>query len=105
MNISTISRVSSISLLASAICMSTQISAQDKNKLTNNGDIEVIMVSAQKRLQSVQEVPISMSAFSGDMIKQIGATDFKGLTDVTPGFSVVGEVMHSTILYSWCWLE
>ena len=90
MNISTISRVSSISLLASAICMSTQISAQDKNKLTNNGDIEVIMVSAQKRLQSVQEVPISMSAFSGDMIKQIGATDFKGLTDVTPGFSVVG---------------
>ncbi len=79
---------------------------KNKNKLTNNGDIEVIMVSAQKRLQSVQEVPISMSAFSGDMIKQIGATDFKGLTDVTPGFSVVGgSDAFPSILYSWCWLE
>lgn len=90
MNIQAARRVFSISLLASTVSMSMQTFAQENKEPIGEDAIERIMVSAQKRLQSVQEVPIAMSAFSGDMIKQVGATDFKGLTQVTPGFSVVG---------------
>ncbi|MBN7796782.1 TonB-dependent receptor [Parahaliea mediterranea] len=52
--------------------------------------LEELVVTAQKREQSLQEVPIALSAFGGDAIKQLGATDFTGLTSVTPGFSVSG---------------
>jgi iron complex outermembrane recepter protein len=71
------------SLLAAAI--STATHAQN-----DSWAIEEIVVTAQKRAQSSQDVPIALSAFSNDMLKQVGATDFKGLTKMTPGFSVAG---------------
>lgn len=52
--------------------------------------LEEIIVTAQKRAQSSQDVPIALSAFSSDMLRQVGATDFKDLTKMTPGFSVAG---------------
>ncbi|MEC8428627.1 MAG: TonB-dependent receptor, partial [Pseudomonadota bacterium] len=70
-----------LGLLTSAISIATH--AQELA-------LEEVIVTAQKRAQSSQDVPIALSAFTGDMIKQIGATDFKGLTHVTPGFSVTG---------------
>jgi len=72
-----------ISLLASAICLAPNAGA-------DQWALEEIIITAQKRAQSSQDVPIALSAFTGDMIKQLGATDFKGLTNVTPGFSVSG---------------
>ncbi|BFM14863.1 TonB-dependent receptor [Maricurvus nonylphenolicus] len=73
----------STSLMAAAISSATH--AED-----NTWAIEEIVVTAQKRAQSSQDVPIALSAFSNDMLKQVGATDFKGLTKMTPGFSVAG---------------
>ncbi|GAB3090915.1 TonB-dependent receptor [Aestuariicella hydrocarbonica] len=52
--------------------------------------IEELVVTAQKREQSLQEVPIALSAFGSDAVKQLGASDFTGLTSATPGFSVSG---------------
>ena len=49
--------------------------------------IEEVVVTAQKREQSLQDVPIAVSAFSGDMMKKANIEDVRGLTDVTPGFS------------------
>ncbi len=74
-----------LTLLASAI--STTVSAQSN---LDDWAIEEVVVTAQKRAQSAQDVPIALSAFDADMIKQSGATDFKGLTKMTPGFSVSG---------------
>jgi iron complex outermembrane receptor protein len=51
---------------------------------------EVISVTAQKRAQSIQDVPISMSAFSEDTLNSIGAEDFTDLTSLVPSLSVVG---------------
>lgn len=75
-----------LSLLASAI--STTVSAQSN---LEDWAIEEVVVTAQKRAQSAQDVPIALAAFSEDMLKQVGATDFKGLTNMTPGFSVSGS--------------
>ncbi len=79
----TITTALTTSLLAAAI--STATHAQD-----DTWALEEIVVTAQKRAQSSQDVPIALSAFSNDMLKQVGATDFKGLTKMTPGFSVAG---------------
>jgi iron complex outermembrane receptor protein len=46
-----------------------------------------VIVTAQKRQQSLQDVPLSVSAFSGDMMKETRMSDIRGLVDFTPGFS------------------
>jgi len=50
-------------------------------------EIEVIEVKVQKRTQSVQEVPVAVSAFNGDMMDQLRIEDVRGLVDLTPGFN------------------
>lgn len=52
--------------------------------------LEEVIVSAQKRDQSAQDVPIALSAFTADAIEQIGSPDFEGLQFFTPGLSVSG---------------
>lgn len=43
--------------------------------------LEEVLVTAQKRQESLQDIPLSVSAFSGDEIKDIGAVDFRGLSN------------------------
>ncbi|MGE0623481.1 MAG: TonB-dependent receptor [Pseudomonadales bacterium] len=47
--------------------------------------IEEIVVTAQKREQSLQDVPISVSAFSGEDISALGTTHLDQLTEFIPG--------------------
>lgn len=42
--------------------------------------LEEVIVTAQKRTESLQDVPLSVSAFTGEDIKSIGAVDFRGLS-------------------------
>ncbi|HEY5558648.1 MAG TPA: TonB-dependent receptor, partial [Steroidobacteraceae bacterium] len=46
-----------------------------------------VYVTAQKRQQSLQDVPLSVSAFSGEFLKETRMGDIRGLVDFTPGFS------------------
>lgn len=50
-----------------------------------NKGLEVIQVTAQKRSENVQEVPIAISAFSDAEIGKIGATNINDLGLLTPG--------------------
>ena len=49
--------------------------------------LEEIVITAQKRQQSLQDVPLSVSAFTGDMLKDGRMADIRGIVDFTPGFS------------------
>jgi len=49
--------------------------------------IEEVVVTVQKREQSLQEVPVAVSAFEGDMLAKMGVGDVRGLVDLTPGFN------------------
>lgn len=57
------------------------------------GQIEEVTVTAQMRAESLKDVPMSVSAFSGDSIKQGNLSSFKDLFALTPGIS--GETNDS----------
>ncbi|WP_101756653.1 TonB-dependent receptor [Oceanicoccus sp. KOV_DT_Chl] len=49
--------------------------------------LEEILVTAQKRLESVQDVPISMTVLSGEDMKSAGINDVNSLERVSPNLS------------------
>jgi len=56
---------------------------QDSDFLT----IEEVVVTAQKREQSVQDVPVSMTAFDAAFTKRVNLDDVKDLVKFSPGFA------------------
>lgn len=50
--------------------------------------LDTIVVTAQKREQQVQEVPIAISAYSGDFLDSFGATDLDDIGNLVPGLEV-----------------
>ncbi|MCX2782428.1 TonB-dependent receptor [Microbulbifer thermotolerans] len=57
------------------------------------GEIEEVTVTAQMRTESLKDVPMAVSAFSGDTVKNSNLSDFKDLFALTPGVS--GETNDS----------
>ena len=47
--------------------------------------VEVIIVTAEKREESILDVPLGMTALAGDKIEQLGLTNFMDLEQVVPG--------------------
>jgi iron complex outermembrane receptor protein len=52
------------------------------------GMMEEVIVTAQKREQSLQKTPISLTAFTGDTIEALGLRQSVDVTAQTPNFSV-----------------
>ncbi|NNE41884.1 MAG: Plug domain-containing protein, partial [Marinicaulis sp.] len=48
---------------------------------------DVIVVTAQKREQNINEVPMSITAATGEQLEQAGIKDVSDLQKITPGFS------------------
>ncbi|HEY2883702.1 MAG TPA: TonB-dependent receptor [Rhizomicrobium sp.] len=48
-------------------------------------DIEVVVVTAEKRSQDVQTVPIAISVFGSEKRDQLGITSIQDMTNFTPG--------------------
>lgn len=64
-----------------------------KNRL-----VEEIVVTAQKREENIQNVPISISAFSAAALDAKGIDDAKGLAQATPGV-YYGQTVNFAIIY------
>ncbi len=50
--------------------------------------IEEITVTAQKRVQSIQDVPVTISAYDGGFLEELGIAELDVLSDVTPGLVI-----------------
>ncbi|HOP19642.1 MAG TPA: TonB-dependent receptor [Amphiplicatus sp.] len=59
------------------------------------GQVEEITVTAQKREQNVQEVPIAISAFTADALEERAVTNVAGLANITPNVSLDGGTPFS----------
>ena len=60
-------------------------------------DTGEIVVTAQKRAENVQDVPISIAAFSGDTLEKNNVTTVEDLGKITPNFSVAKGAQTSYI--------
>ena len=54
----------------------------------STGALEEVIVTATKRSKSLQEVPIAISAFSGETIDKAGISNIAGISNRTPGFQL-----------------
>jgi outer membrane receptor protein involved in Fe transport len=54
-----------------------------------------IIVTAQKREQNIQDVPISVIALSAQQLKEGGVTDIKNLQALTPGLTVTSTTSEN----------
>ena len=55
--------------------------------LAQQGALEEIIVTARKREESVQDIPIAVSAFTADDIRELGILSVDDIALYTPGFS------------------
>jgi len=50
--------------------------------------LDEIIVTSQKREQSLQVTPVAVTVFGGDDLNALGIFDIKGISEFTPGFSM-----------------
>lgn len=61
--------------------------AQEADKGSEKA-LEEVVVVAQKRAQSIQDVPVTISAYDGDFLESVGIGELDALSDITPGLVI-----------------
>lgn len=76
-----------LSLMAAstAIPFSNHVAAQSESP---DFRLEEVIVTARRREESLQTVPISVNAVSGDMIEQLNIQDFEDMQAIIPGLTL-----------------
>lgn len=82
-------RVLSLAIIA-ACGINSPVKAQSEETAPGmtTTQIEEITVYAQRRAQSIQDVPITISAYNGDLLERIGIVELDALSDITPGLVI-----------------
>lgn len=70
---------------ASALSNSTWSQSSGERQL----QLEEVLVTAQKRTESLSDVPVSVTALSGDKLKESGIENLSDLSQYTPNFKLV----------------
>src|SRR6202789_276554 len=65
-------------------------SAADTTSASNDdqGTLAEIVVTAQKRAENLQDVPIAISTVSGNQLAAVAATDITAIADMVPGLQM-----------------
>ncbi len=66
-----------------AITASNSLYAEEQPR-TDNAKIEILEVTATKRSASIQEVPVTVSALSGDSLEKLGVSNFDAYVEFLP---------------------
>ena len=76
-----------------------QTASEKKPPDSTTVTLDTVVISAQKRLEPQQEVPVPVTAFDAKMLEKTGATDVRDLALRTPGLTMtqfnVGEPQYS----------
>ena len=96
--IESIGVITSVALAVQLACLPTTASAQG----TDSADsmvLDEILVTAQKREQNIQDVPLSVTAISGDLLNGGGVLDISRLKLLVPGmnFGQTGAYAHIAV--------
>ena len=74
-----------VALTANGVMAQEQGSDGSENELV----IEEVIVTAQKREQAAQDIPISIFALTGDTLERSGINFLEGIRDITAGLEIV----------------
>ncbi|MEP4888916.1 MAG: TonB-dependent receptor [Aliiglaciecola sp.] len=83
-------KVTALSLAIASVMSSSfvsQVYAQEQQVDDENGNLEVIMVTSRKAVESIQDVPLAISAFSADDIKKRSLEELEDVAMSTPGLT------------------
>src|SRR5580704_4160302 len=78
-------------IIGAGACLAAPASANDAAAAAEpaaTGGLEEIVVTATRREETISRVPISVTAFSQDMIDQKGIKDFQDIVRFTPGVTI-----------------
>ena len=64
---------------------------------TNAATLEEIVVTAQQRAESLQDVPVSVAAVTAKKISDSGIVDLQGLSELVPNFSINETGISTTV--------
>ena len=100
-------KLAPVSLAVLAVAIATPAMAQEQAQADNasSGGIQEIVVTAQKRAENVQDVPIAISAFTAGALQERAVGDVSALSGITPNvtldastpFSGSSSVLGATI--------
>ena len=79
--------------LTTPVLLSTFVVADDSSAFA----LEEIVVTAQKRSESLQDVPLSVSAMSGEKINDAGIPSFQDFSAYVPNFNVTSNAIGDVI--------
>ena len=59
--------------------------------------LEEVMVTATKRVESTQDIPMAVEAFDGETLNQLGVLDFATLSETIPNFNVADGLVTTNV--------
>ncbi|MBM4232306.1 MAG: hypothetical protein FJ184_16530, partial [Gammaproteobacteria bacterium] len=83
--------------IATASVLSSQAAAQQGANAADDLALEEIVVTARKREESLQDVPLTVTAVTATQIAELGIKDSRDLALFTPGFSNVASFGRSPL--------
>lgn len=76
------------SVAASALAAAPALAQDSADAATASEDSGDLIVTARRREESLLDVPIAISAFSGEQLEAVGAIDITDLSNVTPNVTL-----------------
>lgn len=80
-----------VTLIAGATLGSTALAQDQVTDDQSAGRLEEVVVTAQKRSESLADIPMSVTVLSGELLERQRIYDFQDLVAQVPGFSVTGD--------------
>ncbi|MEI4509409.1 TonB-dependent receptor [Sphingopyxis sp. CCNWLW253] len=92
--------ITTCALVGFAVPAHAQETAPTADEATSDNSGEII-VTARRREEALQDVPISVSAISGESLERSGVTDIQGLQYRTPSLSITSsQSQRNTVAFS-----
>ena len=82
-------------LMASSALLAAAIGTAAQAQTSNT--IEELVVTAEKREQSLQDVPVAISAFTSERRDLIGITTIQDMTNFTPGLQYSTQLDRTSL--------
>ncbi|MBM0107099.1 TonB-dependent receptor [Steroidobacter sp. S1-65] len=76
-----------LSVMGSLLCVSGMSNAQDARNIQDNRTLEEIVVTAEKREQNIQDVPVAVTAYTSARRDLIGVNTIEDVARITPSLS------------------